>query len=159
VLKCKTIDKIKNIKGGFVCNLLFPISVQFTNKGELKMKNVTAFLALMFTVTLVAGHPAFAADGAGMFKDKCSKCHATTSKKKVGPGLADLNKRPGISKEWAKKWLADPQKVWEENQGYTVTLKKSVKKENKKKTSMKLTGKSAVKADEIDPLVEYIWSL
>lgn len=123
------------------------------------MKQATAIIALLFFALLLIPQPVLAADGEALYKKKCKACHKISAKKKVGPGMAGISKRPGITKEWLKKWLAAPQKVWAENEGYTVTLKKAVKKTKKKRTSMKLKGKFKVNPEDIDPIVEYIWGL
>ena len=123
------------------------------------MKQMTALIALLFFTLLLIPQPVLAADGEALYKKKCKACHKISGKKKVGPGMADISKRPGITKEWAKKWLENPQKVWEENKGYTVTMKKALKKTKKKRTAMKLKGKFKVNPEDIDPLVEYIWGL
>jgi cytochrome c2 len=123
------------------------------------MRYISASFALMFALVLFLHQPALAADGEALFKKKCKTCHKITGKKKVGPGMQGISKRPGISKEWLKSWLANPQKVWEANDGYTVTMKKALKKTKKKKTSMKQKGKFKVAPEEIDPIIEYIWGL
>ncbi|MFQ5432696.1 MAG: c-type cytochrome [Nitrospinota bacterium] len=123
------------------------------------MKYAAALIALLFFALLSIPRPVSAGDGEALFKKKCKTCHKISAKKKVGPGMAGLSKRPGISREWLKKWLANPQKVWEENEGYTVAMKKALKKTKKKRTAMKLKGKFKVNPEEIDPIVDYIWGL
>ena len=123
------------------------------------MRRLIVLIALLFFTLLIVPHPVSAADGEALYKKKCKSCHKISAKKKVGPGMQDLSKKPGITKEWLKSWLENPQKVWEANEGYTVTMKKAVKKTKKKKTSMKLKGKFKVNPEEIDPIVEYIWGL
>ena len=123
------------------------------------MKHASFLIAVFVAVFLFGTAPVMAADGEALFNKKCKACHKISAKKKVGPGMKDLSKKPGITKEWVKKWLENPQKVWEANEGYTVTMKKAVKKTKKKRTSMKLKGKFKLNPEEIDPIVEYIWGL
>ena len=123
------------------------------------MKHASFLIAVFVTVFLIGGVPAMAGEGEALFKKKCKACHKISAKKKVGPGMQDISKKPGITKEWLKSWLEDPQKVWEANEGYTVTMKKALKKTKKKRTSMKLKGKFKVNPEEIDPIVDYIWGL
>ncbi len=123
------------------------------------MRYATALIALLFFALLLIPQPISAGEGEALYKKKCLACHKISEKKKVGPGMASISKRPGITKEWTKKWLANPQKVWTENEGYTVTMKKALKKTRKKKTTMKLKGKFKVNPEEIDPIVDYIWGL
>ncbi len=123
------------------------------------MKCTTALIALLFFALLLLPRPVLAGEGEALYNKKCKTCHKISDKKKVGPGMAGISKKPGISKEWLKKWIADPQQVWEENKGYTATMKKALKKTRKKRTAMKLKGKFKVNPEEIDPIVEYIWGL
>lgn len=123
------------------------------------MRYATALIALLFFALLLMPQPVFAGSGEALYNKKCKACHKISAKKKVGPGMAAISKRPGISKEWVKKWLADPQKVWTENEGYTVTMKKALRKTKKKRTAMKLKGKFKLNPEDIDPIVDYIWGL
>jgi len=94
--------------------------------------------------------------GQKLFKSggKCKNCHKTTSKKKVGPGLAGVTKR--TSEKWLKAWLKDPKAVWTADKGYTKTLKKFMKKEGKPKPSHKTRQLSD---QEIADLIDYLKSL
>lgn len=83
-------------------------------------------------------------------KGKCAICHKF-GKKAVGPDLTGVTQRTSI--DWLKKWLADPKKVWTENDPYMAALKKKMKKEKRKKPSHKsppLTG------EQIDDLVDFL---
>lgn len=44
-------------------------------------------------------------NGESLFKANCSSCHAATSKKGTGPGLAGTTKRRSM--EWILKWVAN----------------------------------------------------
>ncbi len=118
----------------------------------------------LFTITIVAGlsSAAFAGDaavGKSIYEDKkagnCKMCHKTTEKKLVGPGLKGVSAR--YSDGWMKKWLTDPQAVWEENDAETQELKKRMKKQSKKKTAMKM--KKKLSDEEIDNLIAYLKTL
>ncbi|MCH7523884.1 MAG: cytochrome c [Bacteroidetes bacterium] len=67
-------------------------------------KTSTSFLFIFF---LFLGFSIQAQDGESLFKTTCAACHSTTSKKLIGPGLANItNKR---SKEWFKKFVSSSQ--------------------------------------------------
>ncbi len=52
--------------------------------------NITKLLILLFAITLFVSLtlPAFAEDGAGIFKAKCAMCHGPEGQGKIGPKLA-----------------------------------------------------------------------
>ncbi len=121
-------------------------------------------ILVLFVVTIVAGlsSTAFAGDaamGKSIYEDKkagnCKMCHKITDKKGVGPGLKGVSAR--YSDGWMKKWLKDPQAVWEENDAETQGLRKLMKKEKRKKTAMKM--KKKLSDEEIDNLIAYLKTL
>ncbi|VAV86295.1 hypothetical protein MNBD_BACTEROID02-1820 [hydrothermal vent metagenome] len=67
-------------------------------------KTSTSFLFIFF---LFSGLSMNAQDGESLFKSTCAACHKTTSKKLVGPGLANLHEKR--SKEWFKKFVTSSQ--------------------------------------------------
>jgi len=119
---------------------------------------VVMVMAFAFASVASAGD---AAKGKSIFnnkKKKCKTCHTITKKKKVGPGLAGVSKRH--SEEWMKKWLANPQKVWTENDAETAKMKAwpvqygKKSRAGKKKTKMKL--KPPLTEAEIGDLIAYL---
>jgi cytochrome c2 len=99
-----------------------------------KIPLFAALFAVLFTATVYAdakkGEEIFNAKSKG----KCKVCHKF-GKKLVGPDLTGITK--GASIDWIKKWLADPKKVWNENDPYTLEMKKRLKREKKKKPGHK----------------------
>lgn len=69
-------------------------------------------------------------------KGDCIACHRVTAEKFVGPGLAGLGTLH--SRAWVEKWLADPQKVWDENDAETREMRKRLGAETRKFTAMKI---------------------
>ncbi len=96
-----------------------------------------------------AGEALFNGDG------KCKNCHKITEKKKVGPGLAGVTKR--VPEEWLTAWMKDPKGVWTANEGYTVELKKAMKKESKPKPGHKV--KKKLTDQEIADLIDFMKTL
>lgn len=99
------------------------------------MKRSFAFvIATAFAGTFASG-AAYADVNAGksLFEGplKCTNCHNINDKKKVGPGLAGINKR--ASDDWLKKWLKDPPAAWNAEDDYTKKLKETMKKTDKPK--------------------------
>ena len=119
------------------------------------MKKITGgFLALIVAFAFAGVSYAGDADnGASLWKSKkCKNCHKMSEKKKVGPGLAGVTGKR--SEAWMKKWLADPQAVWEENDAETQELRKWKKgADTAKKTKMKIKKLSD---SEIDDLIAYM---
>lgn len=66
------------------------------------------FLAL--SVVFLHSFSANAADGEKLFKQNCSSCHSTTSKKVVGPGLEGIDTR-WTDKEMLYKWVNNSQEL------------------------------------------------
>lgn len=85
----------------------------------------------------------------------CAVCHKTTSKKLVGPGLAGVSKLH--TEPWMRRWLKNPQKVWEENDPETAAMKKRLGKENRSKTAMKMVKQ--LSDPDIEELIKYMKSL
>ena len=116
-------------------------------------KAILAIIAVLLALNTSSALAASA--GEELFKSaKCSNCHNTSEKKKVGPGLAGLMQR--TNEVWVRAWLADSVAVWTANEAYTVTLKATMKKEASPKPSHK-TRK--LEASEIDALVEFLKTL
>ena len=67
-------------------------------------KTSTSFLFIFF---LFLGFSIQAQDGEGLFKSTCAACHKTTSKKLIGPGLANIHEKRSI--EWFKKFVTSSQ--------------------------------------------------
>ncbi len=57
-----------------------------------------------FNISLI-----LAQDGENLFKANCAACHRTTSKKLIGPGLANIHEKR--SKEWFKKFVTSSQSL------------------------------------------------
>jgi cytochrome c2 len=119
------------------------------------MKKLFAIAVAMVFAFCLAGKASAAGDaakgGENWGSKKCKNCHNLDEKKKVGPGLGGVTKRR--SEAWMKKWLADPDKTWEENDAETAAMKKEVGSENAKKTKMKI---SKLTEAEIDDLLAYV---
>ncbi|VAW12276.1 hypothetical protein MNBD_BACTEROID03-2576 [hydrothermal vent metagenome] len=64
----------------------------------------TSFLFISF---LFSGFLLQAQNGESLFKSKCAACHKTSSKKSIGPGLANVHEK--YSKEWFKKFVNSSQ--------------------------------------------------
>lgn len=88
-------------------------------------------------------------------KGNCITCHHVTAEKYVGPGLAGSGTRH--SRAWMEKWLADPQKVWEENDPETADMRKRLGAESRKFTAMKVI-QSLNDADRA-ALIDYLMTL
>jgi cytochrome c551/c552 len=69
-------------------------------------KTSTSFL---FIFILFSGFSLQAQNGESLFKTTCAACHSTTSKKLIGPGLANIHEKR--SKEWFKKFVASSQSM------------------------------------------------
>lgn len=105
------------------------------------MKHLAAAIALALAACS-AGMPAAdnKPDGKAIFNNatrgNCISCHRVTAEKYVGPGLAGLGKLH--TRAWLEKWLADPQKVWDENDAETLEMRKRLGAESRKFTGMKM---------------------
>lgn len=69
-------------------------------------KTSNSFLFIFF---LFLGFSIQAQDGESLFKATCAACHRTTSKKLIGPGLANIHIKR--SKEWFKKFVTSSQSL------------------------------------------------
>ena len=122
--------------------------------GEVFRRGMVFGAALMFLTVSYASADASAGkalfEGAG----KCGKCHKTTEKKKVGPGLKGVVARAG--EDWIKGWLKDPPAVWKANDAYMQSLKKLMKKESKPKPTHKTKPLSD---QQIADLLDYLKTL
>lgn len=126
-------------------------------------KIMKVFMASVIVLCVGIAPNAFAggdaAAGKSLFNNKkkggCKTCHKITAKKLVGPGLIGVMGRH--SEAWIRKWVDNPQKVWEENDTETAEMKKLLKREGKKKTRMKPKGK--LSGADIDILVAYLKTL
>ena len=120
---------------------------------ERVMKKISLLAALLIFLFVTAAH-ADAKRGEEIYntksKGKCAVCHKF-GKKLVGPDLTGVTQR--TTKEWLKKWLADPKKVWSENDPYMMELKKRLKKEKKKTPSHKAPK---LTAEMIDDLIDFL---
>lgn len=85
----------------------------------------------------------------------CAMCHRDGSKKFVGPGLAGTAKLH--SDEWLARWLANPQKTWDENDPETQAMKKRLGKQNEPRTAMK--RKKFLSEEEVRQVVAYLKTL
>ncbi|MFQ5432675.1 MAG: c-type cytochrome [Nitrospinota bacterium] len=117
------------------------------------MKNISLLTALFVFFLITAAH-ADAKKGEEIYNTKslgkCSVCHKF-GKKKVGPDLAGVTKR--ATEEWLNKWLANPKKVWNENDPYMMDLKKRMKKVKKKKPGHKTPP---LTAEMINDLIDFL---
>ena len=117
------------------------------------MKKVS-LLAALFLFSMIAVAHADAKRGEEIYntksKGRCAVCHKF-GKKLVGPDLTGVTGR--ATEKWIKKWLADPKKVWNENDPYMVDLKKRMKKMKRKKPSHKTPP---LTADMIDDLIDFL---
>jgi cytochrome c2 len=119
------------------------------------MRTVLATI-FAFAFIIASSNMAFAdvAKGKKVFSKKCKTCHSTGTKKKMGPGLKGIKDRH--SDAWLKKWIANSQKTWAENDKETQELKSRVKKgKTRKKTKMKVK----LKAGQVDDVIDYIKTL
>ncbi len=107
-------------------------------------------IVFAFTTQAFAGD---AAKGEAMFKAKCKACHKLDEKAGVGPGLKGVTSRR--SEAWLVKWIAEPQKTWEENDAETQALKKwKAGRETAPKTSMVV--KPAPTPEEAADLIAFL---
>ncbi len=88
-------------------------------------------------------------------KGNCITCHRVTAEKYVGPGLAGTGALH--SRAWLERWLADPQKVWNENGAETLDLKKRMNAETRKFTGMKVIN--LLQDAERAALADYLMTL
>ena len=65
--------------------------------------------SLLFIFILFSGFSLQAQDGESLFKSTCAACHQTTTKKLIGPGLANIHEKR--SKEWFKKFVTSSQSL------------------------------------------------
>ncbi len=128
-----------------------------------EMKRLYIFCMLLLLVSACSGEgerkPGAKLSGKTVFFNRtmggCDVCHRISEKKFVGPGLAGISQR--ASRNWLKKWLKDPQKVWKENEPETAAMKKRIGEESKSKPGMRLIR--PLRDEEIDALVEYLSTL
>ena len=64
-------------------------------------------ISFLFILFLFLSFSLQAQDGESLFKTNCAACHRTTSKKLIGPGLANIHEKR--SKEWFKKFVISSQ--------------------------------------------------
>ncbi|MBI5638775.1 MAG: cytochrome c [Nitrospinae bacterium] len=88
-------------------------------------------------------------------KGDCIACHRVTAEKFAGPGLAGLGTLH--SRAWVEKWLADPQKVWDENDAETREMRKRLGAETRKFTAMKIMRQ--IQDAERAALTDYLMTL
>ena len=105
-----------------------------------------SFLSLFF---LFSGPVLQAQDGESLFKATCALCHQTTSKKLIGPGLANIHEKR--SKEWFKKMVTSSQSLIKSGDVDAVKIF-----EEYNKTIM---PDQVFSDPEIDALYEYIKSV
>ena len=107
----------------------------------------------------MAPAPDYKPDGKVIFnnaaKGNCIACHRVTAEKYVGPGLAGTGKIH--SRAWLEKWLADPQKTWDENDPETREMRKRLGAESRKFTGMKLPN--YLQNPERAALADYLMTL
>ena len=106
----------------------------------------TSFLSLLF---LFLGLALQAQDGEKLFKSTCALCHQTTSRKLIGPGLANVHEKR--SKEWFKKFVTSSQSLIKSGDAEAVKIFEEFNK---------IIMPDQVFSDaEIDALYEYIKSV
>lgn len=66
-------------------------------------KSILKILLTFFLLSISSN----AQDGESLFKSTCAACHRTTSKKLIGPGLANVHEK--YSKEWFKQFVVSSQ--------------------------------------------------
>ena len=67
----------------------------------------TTSTSILLVFFLFLGLLSEAQDGEAIFKSTCAACHTTTSKKLVGPGLANIQDK--VTKEWFTKFVRSSQ--------------------------------------------------
>lgn len=70
------------------------------------MKRNAFLILLAFFMINISSN---AQDGESLFKTTCAACHRTTSKKLIGPGLANIHEKR--SKEWFKQFVISSQSL------------------------------------------------
>ncbi|MFQ5559357.1 MAG: c-type cytochrome [Nitrospinota bacterium] len=124
------------------------------------MKKVLGLpLAFMLLLSLVLASAASAdRDGPTIYKKVCKMCHKF-NKKLIGPAWKGVQDR--TTKEWAKKWVRNPQKMWEANEGYTKTMRENFKTGKKKKSTMGTTCPKLKKLTdkEVDTIVDWVFDV
>lgn len=128
-------------------------------------------LLLFFGLPGMAGAPAFADTELGkriFIKRNCVLCHRVTRPgtefKPICPGLKEVSKRH--SKEWTRKWLKDPAAVWKTNDKDVQDINarffkfRGSKPKPRESFMANIVGKRFVLTDdEIEALIEYLWTL
>src|SRR3989338_5306863 len=118
--------------------------------------SLLAFAGILMSYSFAS---ADAAKGEEIFNNakvgNCKTCHNINDKKKVGPGLKGVTDRQ--PKEWLKKWIADPQAVWDTNGPEVQDLKKRMNKVDKPKTAMKPASKLA--PEQVTDVIDYLATL
>jgi len=69
--------------------------------------SISSFLLVFFLLNSISTIQA--QDGESLFKSTCAACHKTSSKKLIGPGLANVQDK--YSKEWFKSFVASSQSM------------------------------------------------
>ena len=67
--------------------------------------STSVLLAFFLTLSM----PSIAQDGESIFKSTCAACHQTTSRKLIGPGLANIHEKR--TKEWFTQFVKSSQTV------------------------------------------------
>ena len=82
--------------------------ISFLHKTVIAMcrNTPTPYLLLFFFILSISIQ---AQDGESIFKSTCAACHKITSKKLIGPGLANVHEKR--SKEWFKKFVTSSQSL------------------------------------------------
>ncbi len=108
--------------------------------------SITSILLVFFLFFSISSTKA--QDGESLFKSFCAACHKTSSKRLIGPGLANVHEK--YSKDWFKKFVASSQTLV--NSGDTDAVKIF---EEYNKVVM---PDQALSDAELDALFEYIKS-
>lgn len=127
------------------------------------------FLALFYFSVFATPSHGDPEKGKILFKEKrCYLCHDITLPgtefKPICPGLRGVSARH--DKEWSRKWLKDPAKVWETNDDDVQDIKdRYFKFRGSQPTSREsfmatVIGKQVILSEEeIGHLIDYLWTL
>ncbi len=88
-------------------------------------------------------------------KGGCSNCHKTSNEKLVGPGLAGISKLH--SREWIKKWVANPVEIWNSDHPETMEMKERLHVIEKPIPGMK--DILELSEEEINAVVDFVMEL
>ncbi|MCF6349459.1 MAG: cytochrome c [Flavobacteriaceae bacterium] len=69
--------------------------------------NGKTLISILLIFFLFLSTTMYAQDGENLFKSKCAACHKTSSKRAIGPGLANVHKK--YSKKWFKSFVSSSQ--------------------------------------------------